>query len=315
MLNLKNQTITDISSNEELISIIVLTYNHADFIAENMRGILMQQVHAEVELIISDDGSTDQTVQIIQHELTNAPANFKIKFFKQPKNLGATPNFYFALEQVTGNFVTFCEGDDYWTDPFKLQTQLDFMQQHPDCSLCFHTAVNISDDPKIHRTDFSEVEDRAYSTLEIYWRWIIHTATVMMRTDVLQSKAKKATMTRDDLQYFDTVLFMAASTVGKLYGISKRMSAYRRHDAGLSAGSVNYKRDLRHNQLDKIIGDFYGGEIKKTADWLIFSRSRINFGKLLFQRKLKLMLQYSRWLVLTKGNLKVYLIKKYFTSH
>ncbi len=289
------------------ISIIILTYNHAGFIAENLRGILMQQVNTEVELIISDDCSTDQTVQIIQHEVKKAPANFTIKLFTQPKNLGATPNFYFALKQVTGNFVAFCEGDDYWTNPSKLQTQLDFMQQHPDCSLCFHTAVNISDDPKIHRTDFSEVEDRAYSTLEIYRHWTIHTATVMMRTEVLDSKAKKVTMTRDDLQYFDTVLFMAASTVGKLYGISKRMSAYRRHDAGLSAGSVNYKRDLRHNQLDKIIGDFYGGEIKKTADWFIFSRSRINFENLLKQFKIRNVSRFLPWLLRNRIFLYYYL--------
>lgn len=289
------------------ISIIVLTYNHAIFIAENLRGILMQQVNAEAELIISDDGSTDQTVQIIQHELKNAPTNFTVKFFTQPENLGATPNFYFALKQVTGNFVAFCEGDDYWTDPLKLHTQLDFMQQHPDCSLCFHTAVNISDDPKIHRTDFSSVEDRAYSAFEIYRHWIIHTATVMMRAEVLDSKAKKATMTRNDLQYFDTVLFMAASTVGKLYGISKRMSAYRRHDAGLSAGSVNYIRDLRHNQLDKIIGDFYGGEIKKTADWLIFSRSRINFEKLLKQFEILNAIRFFPWLLRNKIFLYYYL--------
>ncbi len=278
------------------ISIIILTYNHAAFIAENLRGILMQQVNAEVELIISDDGSTDQTVQIIQHEVKKAPANFTIKLFIQPENVGATPNFYFALKQVTGNFVAFCEGDDYWTDPLKLQIQLDFMQQNHDCSLCFHTAVNISDDPKIHQTDFSKVEGRAYSNLEIYRHWIIHTATVMMRADVLDCDAKKATMTRNDLQYFDTVLFMAASTVGKLHGIPKKMSAYRRHDAGLSAGSVNYKRDLRHNQLDKIIGDFYGGEIKKTADWLIFSRSRINFENLLKQFKILNTIRFLPWL-------------------
>ncbi len=289
------------------ISIIILTYNHAAFIAENLRGILMQQVNAEVELIISDDGSTDQTVQIIQHEVKKAPANFTVKLFTQPENIGATPNFYFALKQVTGNFVAFCEGDDYWTNPSKLQTQLDFMQQHPDCSLCFHTAVNISENPKIHKSDFSNVQDRAYSALEIYRHWIIHTATVMMRADVLDSKAKKATMTRQDLQYFDTVLFMAASTVGKLYGISKRMSAYRRHDAGLSAGSVNYKRDLRHNQLDKIIGDFYGGEIKKTADWLIFSRSRINFENLLKQFKIRNVIRFLPWLLRNRIFLYYYL--------
>ncbi len=278
------------------ITIIVLTYNHASFIQQNLQGILTQILDAQIELIICDDCSTDNTVNIVNEIINSAAKNFEVKFFQHEKNLGATPNFYFALEQVTGDFLAFCEGDDYWTDPSKLQIQLDFLQANPGYSLCFHTAINISDHPEINGTEFSKVEDREYSALEIYKHWIVHTATVMMRTEVLKSKAKKATLQQMDLQYFDTILFIAASTVGKLRGISNKMSAYRRHDAGLSAGEVNFNRDLQHNKLDEIIGKFYGGEIKKLADWHIFSRSSINF-KAASKSKWKFAIKYVPWLL------------------
>lgn len=279
------------------ISLIVLTYNHAKFIRENLEGVFMQQVNAEVEVIICDDHSPDDTDCVIKALIPNAPSNFEIKYTRQSKNIGATPNFYFAMEQVTGAFVAFCEGDDYWTDPSKLQMQLDFLKANPDYSLCFHTAVNISDNEEINGTEFSKVEDRDYSATEIYKHWLVHTATVMMSSEVLKSDAKKATLKELDLQYFDTVLFLAASTVGKMRGISKKMSAYRRHEAGISAGKINFKRDLQHNKLDKIIGNYYGGEIKKLSDWHIFSRSHLNFNILRKGNKIVSAIKFLPWLL------------------
>ena len=279
------------------ISIIVLTYNHAAFIRENLEGILMQKVDIQIELIICDDHSADNTAVVVNEIISFIPKNFEVKFFQHEKNLGATPNFYFAMKQVTGDFVAFCEGDDFWTDPEKLQLQLDFLRSNSDYSLCFHTAVNISDDPEINETIFSKVENREYSALEIYKHWTVHTATVMMRSEVLKSEAKKTTLKEPDLQYFDTILFLAASTIGKLRGISKKMSAYRRHEAGLSAGKVNFKRDLRHNKLDEIIGKYYGGEIKKLSDWLIFSRSNLNFNILVKENKIFAALKFLPWLL------------------
>ncbi|MDP2454932.1 MULTISPECIES: glycosyltransferase [unclassified Kaistella] len=279
------------------ISIIILTYNHEKFISQNLEGVFSQVVDADVELIICDDHSQDQTDSVIKNIIQNTPSNFEVKYVRQPKNIGATPNFYSALKMVTGSFVAFCEGDDYWTDPNKLQTQIDFLINNPDYSLCFHTAVNISDDVKINETLFSKVEDREYSAVEIYKHWIVHTATVMMRAEVLKSEAKKATLHEPDLQYFDTVLFLAASTLGKLHGIPKKMSAYRRHQAGLSAGKINFKRDLQHNKLDETIGKYYGGEIKKLSNWLIFSRSKINFNILMKGNRFFAALKFLPWLL------------------
>jgi len=88
------------------------------------------------------------------------------------------------------------------------------------------------------------------------------------------------------------------------------MSSYLRHEEGISNG-INYKRDLRHNHLDEIIAETYQGKVKEHANWQIFSRSRIAFFNLLKQGKLGLAFQHLKWILKKKGNLRIYLKKKY----
>jgi len=282
------------------ISVIILSYQQEQFVEKAIRGVFMQKINFPIELIICDDCSPDKTDEVIQKTISDAPQNITVKYFRHPKNLGSTPNFYFALKQVTGKYLAFCEGDDYWSDPNKLHLQLQFLQENPAYSMCFHTAENISDDSDINGTLFSKVEDREYTPLEIYRHWIVHTATVMMKTEVLQSPAQNTTMQDDTLQYFDTVLFLAAGSIGKIRGMKQKMSCYRRHDAGLSAGKVNYKRDLKHNKLDAIIGEYYTGEIKKVADWQIFSRSMADFQTSFSAGKFQTTITFLPWLFRNK---------------
>lgn len=278
------------------ISIIILSYKQEQFIEKAICGVFMQKGNFPIELIICDDCSPDKTDEAIRKIIPDAPQNITVKYFRHPKNLGSTPNFYFALKQVTGKYLAFCEGDDYWTDPNKLHLQLKFLQENPSYSMCFHTAENISDDSNVNGTLFSKVEDREYTPLEIYRHWIIHTATVMMKAEVLQSPAKNATMQDDTLQYFDTILFLAAGSIGKIWGMQQKMSYYRRHDAGLSAGKINFKRDLKHNKLDAIIGKYYDGEVKKMADWQIFARSMADFKISFSAKKFQTTITFLPWL-------------------
>lgn len=292
------------------VSIIVLAYKQQDFIEKAIRGVFMQKIDFPVELIICDDCSIDKTDEVIQKIILDAPQNITVKYFRHPKNLGSTPNFYFALKQVTGKYLAFCEGDDYWFDDNKLQLQYDFMESHPNYSMCFHNVINISPDPKINNTPFSKIENRDYSALEIYNNWLVHTTSVFMKTETLQNDAVQKALVNYDLLYFDTILYMANSLSGKIRGLKESMTAYRRHEVGLSHG-INYNRDLRHNQLDQIIGDYYGDKIKESADWQIFSRSRIAFENLLKEKRFKLAFQHLKWILKKKKNLKIYLKKKY----
>lgn len=293
-----------------LVSIIVLTYNQENYIEKNLRSIFMQEVNFTIELILSNDKSTDNTHSVIERVLKDVPSHINVIYSNHTKNLGSTPNFYDALDKVTGKYLAFCEGDDYWIDKNKLQKQYDFLETYPDYAMCFHQAINISSDLEIDQTLFSKVEDRDYTAIEIYKHWLVHTTAVFIKSKILKSKVYKTMKQHPDLLYFDTILYMGASYLGKIRGFSDTMSAYRRHEAGLSNG-INYNRDLRHNYLDEIIANLYGDNIREFSNWQIFSRSRIAFFALLKDKKISLALKHLKWIVKKKGNLKIYLQKKY----
>lgn len=118
----------------------MITYGHEKFIEQAINGVLMQECDFEVELIIANDCSPDQTDEVIQKIIDNHPKSFWIKYIKHDKNLGMMPNFIFSLQQCTSEFIAVCEGDDYWTDPLKLQRQVDFLENNLEYVMCTHVA-------------------------------------------------------------------------------------------------------------------------------------------------------------------------------
>lgn len=175
--------------------------------------------------------------------------------------------------------------------------------------MCFHQVKNESSNPNLNNTNFSVIEEKDYTALEIYKHWIVHTTSVLIKTEILENKIVKSMYKHPELLYFDTVLYMSASLHGKIRGFPKIMSVYTRHEAGLSNG-INYSRDLRHNMLDEFIANLYGGKIKETSNWLIFSRSRIAFVKLLRKGNMFLAFKHLKWILKKRVNLKIYILKK-----
>jgi glycosyltransferase involved in cell wall biosynthesis len=118
-----------------LVSVHMIVYNHEPYIKEAIESVLMQQTDFRVELVISNDHSTDNTNAVIRDFISKHPKTCAIKYFDQEKNLGMMPNFIFTLQQCTGKYIAMCEGDDYWTDPLKLQKQVDALEVKPGCSM------------------------------------------------------------------------------------------------------------------------------------------------------------------------------------
>lgn len=119
-----------------LLSIVIITYNHESFIAQTIEGVLMQQVNFPIELIIAEDCSTDGTRAICQQYAEQYPD--LIRLITSDSNVGAIANERRAMLAARGKYIAFCEGDDYWTDPLKLQKQVGFLESHPDYSVTFH---------------------------------------------------------------------------------------------------------------------------------------------------------------------------------
>lgn len=130
--------------NNLMVSIDCITYNHEDYIAEAIESFLCQKTDFEFEILIHDDASTDKTAEIIKRYETKYPKLIKpIYQTENQYSKGATLGL-FNEERAKGKYIAVCEGDDYWTDPYKLQKQVDFMEAHPECSMCVHAANRVS---------------------------------------------------------------------------------------------------------------------------------------------------------------------------
>lgn len=123
-----------------LVSICCITYNHAPFIRKCLDGFLMQKVDFPIEILIHDDCSTDGTTDIIKEYAAKYPELIFPLYEEENKysNGYKWKMDLFNYERVKGKYVAYCEGDDYWTEPTKLQRQVDFLESHPDYSVCWH---------------------------------------------------------------------------------------------------------------------------------------------------------------------------------
>ena len=124
------------------VSICCITYNQEAYIRDALEGFLSQQTDFAYEILIHDDASTDHTADIIREYAARFPDRiFPILQTENQYALGRTNvSGLYNFPRARGTYIAMCEGDDYWTDPRKLQLQVDFMDTHPDCAMILHSA-------------------------------------------------------------------------------------------------------------------------------------------------------------------------------
>lgn len=119
-----------------LVSIVCITYNHEPYLRKALDGFLMQRTDFPVEIILAEDCSTDGTRAICEEYKAKYPE--KINYIYRDHNVGYNENEYEAMCAAKGKYIAYCEGDDYWTDPLKLQEQVNFLESHLEYSVCWH---------------------------------------------------------------------------------------------------------------------------------------------------------------------------------
>lgn len=157
-----------------LVSIIIVTYNHFSVISKCIDSVLSQDTTFPIEIILADDCSTDGAREICEEYAAKYPE--LIRLLPSDRNVGAVANEQRAFLAAKGKYIATCEGDDYWTDPLKLQKQVDFLEANPDYSVCFHRFI------KMHTEDGREegdgcdnlFADTDESSIEISMRQFMH---------------------------------------------------------------------------------------------------------------------------------------------
>lgn len=121
-----------------MVSVCMITYNQEKYIKQALESVLNQICDFEFEVLVSNDASTDDSNKIINTVILNHINSKKVKYINQKENLGINSNLKFVYEKCNGKYVAVCEGDDYWTDPFKLQKQVNFLENNLEFSICYH---------------------------------------------------------------------------------------------------------------------------------------------------------------------------------
>ena len=126
-------------TSDKIISIICLTYNHVPYIKQCLDGFLMQESTFPIEIIIHDDASTDGTQDILLEYQKKYPHLFHLILQAENQySKGVNIFLDYLIPQIKGKYIALCEGDDYWTDPYKLQKQISFLEKYPSYSICCH---------------------------------------------------------------------------------------------------------------------------------------------------------------------------------
>jgi glycosyltransferase involved in cell wall biosynthesis len=214
-----------------LVSVITLTYNHAPYIRQSIEGILMQKTTFAFELVIGEDCSTDGTREIVLEYFHKYPEIIKV--VTSATNVGAIENLKRTNLACQGEYIAVCEGDDYWTDQSKLQKQIDFLENHPDFSMCCHASkIVIEDDvrqPEIMRladTDKTFTIDDFLAPLS---KNFIRTDTVVFKRAILRDFNER----NQRIVLFDYPLFLILAYHGNIRYLDQVMSVYRKHGGGI----------------------------------------------------------------------------------
>lgn len=214
-----------------LVSICCTTYNHVDFIRMTLDGILSQKTTFSYEVIIHDDASTDGTPDIIREYVEKYPKLIRPIFQTENKfsqNIKPSPTYIWPT--VKGKYMAFCEGDDYWSDPNKIQKQIDFLEANPNFVGCFTNFGIVNEEgEKLDKTGFTFAE-QTFDQNEVLSRQTPKTLTAMIRSSSLPKPFPKL---YNKVKNGDTFLFSLASAHGDFKYFDEITGCYRIHSGGI----------------------------------------------------------------------------------
>ena len=240
---------------EPLVSIICTTYNHGPFIRQCLDGFMMQKTNFTFEVLIHDDASTDNTAEIIREYEDKYPDIIKpIYQTENQYQKGVKIGITYLYPRAKGKYIAECEGDDYWTDPLKLQKQVDFLENNPDCVLTCHQYKIVQGIKEESSTNWIQGISFYNITTFVSSEWFIQPLTVVFRAKSLDvSEYSRYEYAKD------VTLFYYLLKQGNGYFFQDEMGVYRLHSGGTYSNSSWASKliaDLRTlNAISVVEGD------------------------------------------------------------
>ncbi len=245
-----------LSRNTVLVSICCLTYNHKAFIRKAIDSFLNQKTKFKFEIVIGEDCSTDGTHEIVL-DYFNKYGDL-IRVMTSESNVGAINNELRTISACKGKYIAYCEGDDYWTDPYKLQKQVDFLEAHPDYGLV-HSDINVLNQETgdvtsaYNKTNHIQIPSGNIYDFLMRPGHFIKTMTVCLRKELLDTYyLSNQQIIRQDWRLIDISLWLMIAQHSKIHYMDEVMATYRLLPESMSRSQSPEKLFAFHQKIRAI---------------------------------------------------------------
>ena len=267
----------------KVVSVIMITYGHEEYIEQAILGVLSQNCGFEFEFIIADDNSPDNTEEIIRRIAKDHPRGDLINYTKHEVNKGMVANFSWAVSQSVGRYIAICEGDDYWIDALKLAKQVEFLELNPEYGIVFTDASVLYQKTGKLITSYDKVNKRRIPTGYVLENLVqqnpYKTCTALFRSELISGFYDFKLELEKKFTAADSMLWMNIASKSKVGYLEDCTSVYRILESSSSHFSSIIGLKRFHKNVYKMIlfySSRYGISIKRR-------RHKTNYLKALIQ--------------------------------
>ncbi len=221
----------------------MLSYNSGAFLPVSISAVLSQKAAFDIQLVISDDCSTDKATIDICHKYAEAFPD-KVTLITHDANQGIPRNFLDALSACKGEYIAMCDADDYWCCDIKLQTMVEYMDHHPDCTLSFHRVINYYEDSGTKSLSNGAQRRVDYTLSDLCAGNFITNCSVLYRKSAITDVPD----TVGEILLCDYAMHLLFATKGTIHFFPKPMAVYRKRSDALWTGvkaTQRYRDALR----------------------------------------------------------------------
>lgn len=250
------------------VTVVMPAYNVGQYIEEAIKSVLMQKTNFEYKILVAEDGSTDDTLEVakkLQEEHPN-----KIEILTRDKNLGLLKNTNRAFEQVKSSYFSLLDGDDYWVSEDRLQRQVDFLENNPEYAMCGGNTVLVRKEQPDEKLLNDAYTDKTY-TFEDYLAGrtpFIHTSSILVRNCIyingipdiyyqVEDTFENCAVRGEDFR------FATHLQHGKMMLFPEVVSCYRIHERGIWQGATETKKRIQ-NAISRNFFDKYWSDLDNT---------------------------------------------------
>jgi glycosyltransferase involved in cell wall biosynthesis len=248
------------------VSVSITTYNHEPYIAQAVEGVLAQETDFDFEVVVGDDCSTDGTRAVILDLARRHPGRIRPIFPEKNFGDGGKRIFLETIKACQGRYIATMDGDDYWTSPNKLQLQVELLDSHPECSMCFHDVLKVYDDGSRPSERYNGPTPKRLWTLDdAFERCFAAACSPLFRREVLDGLPPWYL----ELPFGDWPLLVLAARQGPIVYLDEVMGVYRIHAGGMWSRLTSIARLegilAFYRQLEAGLGPAYRARLRRGA--------------------------------------------------